>query len=92
MVSLTAEAMYFCIVIAIILFCVSVYMKDAALGAISALVMGLTGIYLIQNGFQGQSDFLIQSIGLILSILGGYVFLRILFEQMVDEVNMFGGS
>lgn len=92
MVALTSEAMYFSFAVMCILFIAGSYMRDAALVATSGIISTLIGIYILQSGFQGQSNFMIQALGLLLAILGGYVFMRVLFEQMVVESNEFGGT
>lgn len=90
--TLGADAIYFSLGISVILFIAGVYMKDAALGAISGFVVTFIGLNMIRVGFDGASSVLIQTVGFLLTFIGGYVFLRILFTQMVDEVNEFGGS
>lgn len=89
--TITADMIYFCIGISIIMFITGIYMKDAALGALSGFIITFVGLHIVINGFDTISNLLTATVGFILSFIGGYIFLRILFEQMVTEVNEFGG-
>jgi len=85
--TLGADVIYFSLVLSIILFIAGVYMKDQALAALSGVVLSFIGFNIIRTGFDGTSSTLIQVVGLVITIVGAYIFLRVFFDELVEMLN-----
>ena len=80
------DFMYFVIVLFFVVLFSSFIIKEFYVGILSSMGLILTGIYVINSGLGGYTDFLTETIGIICIAVGAYVLLRGNIEELGEEI------
>ena len=79
---------YYVIILAIILFVIGLWKQDPNLISFAGIMMIVTGVYILINGFfTGTEDLITRTVGVIILCLGGYIFIRSQMENAMSNLD-----
>lgn len=84
---ITILLLFFVILIAIILITLGIKFEDIALFSIGGAIITLTGSYIWINGFAGLSDKLTTGLGLVMVVVGGYIFVVPTLTELIEQLK-----